>query len=530
MHFRERAQERAALGFLEEQVAFDELKVTMTDAARRWQGLPAQEKQRFVIARQQHVDRAEQLIAEQRADLLGRVASLQAHAERELLVRGLPNLLSVAEKFSDVELQELAVLLTTAGSDPGVSDGAMATAPEEPSVPEMNELERLHAELLPQGSSDVQRPWWVRHLAHHRDEWYACAIFDEEAEDDKIYLMLFAFKSPQLVWFLECMEKACIVGVGGVDDEDHPDKPASYRQFEFLDPLVLLPDHRLPIAEDASIGVHFGTIFRGPLLCCFHEPMSFEDFVRHHPPFGSETKPARTGPRPRVARGAVDQLLKEHDWLSREDFEEVLVRKPTRPRKRATRPRLAEEDDSASSMDVGPHDHLVVAEDGHDPEVLADAVDVDVHEELAAMRDEVALTLDDQPDLYFRVVTRGGEWTFNHTGHVADSSRAESRGSLVQEWCQQYQWSKTVTFSINRYGREGSARLAKEFCRRGTFFLRLCHESANPALYVFTPEACAACPDDTDFLDFVLDLDASDHTLVKAHELRALRPRMGLAL
>ena len=42
-----------------------------------------------------------------------------------------------------------------------------------------------------------------------------------------------------------------------------------------------------------------------------------------------------------------------------------------------------------------------------------------------------------------------------------------------------------------------------------------------------SPEACDACPEDTEFLDFVLVLDAIDPTLVKAHELRALRPRIG---
>lgn len=196
-------------------------------------------------------------------------------------------------------------------------------------------------------------------------------------------------------------------------------------------------------------------------MCSFHDPMSFDDFARHHPDIGSERMPASTGPRPRVARDAVDQLLQEHDWLRKDDFETLVERRPKRPRTRAARPRIPEEDDSASSMDTGSDDRLSEADDGDDPEVGADVRDVDVGEELAAMRDEVALSVDDQPDLYFRVVTRGGEWAFHNTGRVADSNRGEARGLLVQEWCLRYEWPRTMTFSMKLYGRDGSARLAK---------------------------------------------------------------------
>lgn len=82
-----------------------------------------------------------------------------------------------------------------------------------------------------------------------------------------------------------------------------------------------------------------------------------------------------------------------------------------------------------------------------------------------------------------------------------------------------------MTFAINRYGREGSALLAKEFCRRGTYFLRLCYESPDPASFVYTREASEACPEDTDFLDFVLALGSDDPVLLRAFEVRALAPR-----
>jgi hypothetical protein len=142
------------------------------------------------------------------------------------------------------------------------------------------------------------------------------------------------------------------------------------------------------------------------------------------------------------------------------------------------------------------------------------------------MRDEVAQTVMDSHDTYFRVVTRGGEWTYEHRGTVADSIRGEARGGVVKAWATQYSWPTTMTFSIERYGHEGAARLAKEFCRRGSYLFRLFHDSANPST-VYDVGVVAPCPDDMDFLDFVLAKDAQDPILVLAHDIRTLAPHLG---
>ena len=52
-------------------------------------------------------------------------------AERELRERGLPNLLSHAEKFTEEELLDLYARLKASGTDPGRSAGAKASAPED---------------------------------------------------------------------------------------------------------------------------------------------------------------------------------------------------------------------------------------------------------------------------------------------------------------------------------------------------------------------------------------------------------------
>lgn len=525
LHLQAMAQERLAEGFSKDQAAFTELQSTMSDAAARWGSLSLQDKQRFFAAREQHIDRASRVIAEKKADLRRRIAALQADAARDLQSRGVPNLMSVAQKFSEEELQDLASRLDSPGT--GLAPrGAMASSPEEPSVSELNELERLNAELPPQGFGEVQRPWWVRHLATNRDEWYACAIFDQAADDDRMFLMLFASKSPHFAWFLECREKARTVEVGSVEDEDHPDLPASYRQYEFLDPFVLLPDHELPIAEDAIIGVRFQLVFRGRLICSFHDSVDFDEFVRHHPVATAKAKQEKAQRRPHIARDAVDLLLAEHDLLRKEDFADDEAKRPHRPRQ--PKPRRRPQDVGAGEEDEeGPScSHEVVATHDECDEAVVEQTYVDVQQELAAMREEVALHLDDQPDLYFRVVTRGRAWTLQHSGQVADSNRGEARGEFAKAWAKKYKWPLSMTFAINRYGREGSALLAKEFCRRGTYFLRLCYESPDPASFVYTREASEACPEDTDFLDFVLALGSDDPVLRRAFEVRALAPRV----
>ena len=40
-------------------------------------------------------------------------------------------------------------------------------------------------------------------------------------------------------------------------------------------------------------------------------------------------------------------------------------------------------------------------------------------------------------------------------------------------------------FSIARYTREGATMLASEFCRKGTFFIRMCFESESPEDFLY---------------------------------------------
>ena len=179
--------------------------------------------------------------------------------------------MSTVEKLTNEEMNHLAELLMSNGSDPkdaGCNDFA---SPLEPSVAEMNSLERLNGTLHPQGDVFVKMPWFVEFVAAHREEWYTAAMFDPDVDPGLIYVFFFASQSPRLAWFLECREQAHVIsdGRGRTDGEDIT---CDYREFEFLAPLQLVPDHRVKVVE--NVRVYTDSVFRGPLLCTFSQSIS----------------------------------------------------------------------------------------------------------------------------------------------------------------------------------------------------------------------------------------------------------------
>ena len=215
--------------------------------------------------------------------------------------------------------------------------------------------------------------------------------------------------------------------------------------------------------------MYAGTVFRGAVLCTFHEPVSFQVFVRNHRAAVAQPR-ERQQPR-RTAPDAVERALAEHPWLSRADFEEVKQWRPRRPNRAVGDDRSdgGESERSGASEKSGSADDGVDDDDDNDDDQSTDH-DVDVDGELAAVR--AGLGEDRHDELYSRVVVRGGTWTLESKGAVADRLRGEAR-PVAQEWCQHFWWPKTNTFSIARYTRDGAEMLAKAYCRRSTFFIRL---------------------------------------------------------
>ena len=118
-------------------------------------------------------------------------------------------------------------------------------------------------------------------------------------------------------------------------------------------------------------------------------PVAFDDFARWHPAVVVEARPSQP-PRPRAPRGAIDRLLAEYPWLSRDDLVEDVVRRPahtrTRVRRRPGADKAAPSDsDDSSSPAQGCHSGFDDDEEDDRPPPL-----IDVAEELAMVRDELA--------------------------------------------------------------------------------------------------------------------------------------------
>ena len=528
MHFKDAARQERTTGSLHDgcDSVFEKMQVVMKYAGQKWVALTAAERQVYLAARDDHVDERHRIVADTKRDLLSDIMALRAEAAEEIRLAGIPNLMSTVEKFTNEEMNHLAELLMSNGSDPkdaGCNDFA---SPLEPSVAEMNSLERLNGTLHPQGDDFVKMPWFVEFVAAHREEWYTAAMFDPDVDPGLIYVFLFASQSPRLAWFLECREQAHVIsdGRGRTDGEDIT---GDYREFEFLAPLQLVPDHRVKVGE--NVRVYTDSVFRGPLLCTFSPSISFDDFVEHHGEVAS-TKTAKEGPpRKRVARDHIEKLLEAYPWLSREDFDESAARSYARQRGRKSGGGGGGDDGGGGAdvelpLDMSDYD---VFNEGPDAEIASVPV-VDVATELAIVRDEVAHIVGAfDPVDFFRVVTRGGNWTFQNRGTVADSSRGEARGDLVKAWCRKYEWPLSMTFAFVRFGQAGSSLLAKEYCRRGSFFFTLCYTSVDPESYVYSLETAASCIDDFAFLDYVLGLELEDHGFTRAQDIRQLSPRIG---
>ena len=164
--------------------------------------------------------------------------------------------------------------------------------------------------------------------------------------------MLVAHQTLRRVWFLECREQYQIVGLGAmVRGHDDEDAPAAYRQLELMQPSLVLSDLEVPFGDDTNISVYPGTVFRGPLLCIMHEPVRFPVFVRNH---RVVKQPRVRQAQRRTALGAIEQVLLEHPWLSREDLEEV---KRWRPRARLHRDVGDGGSDGAESEGSGSSEH-----------------------------------------------------------------------------------------------------------------------------------------------------------------------------
>eukprot|EP00959_Pyramimonas_sp_CCMP1952_P146503 3066596-Pyramimonas_sp.AAC.1 len=106
----------------------------MTDQSEAWGALPDDEKELYNVAgalraRQQRAD-----VDAERAALMAQMRDIQRSSEDVLRLRGLPNVMSAAQKFTDLELADLAGRLRPGSGVPARAPDARTAAPEEPAI------------------------------------------------------------------------------------------------------------------------------------------------------------------------------------------------------------------------------------------------------------------------------------------------------------------------------------------------------------------------------------------------------------
>ena len=215
--------------------------------------------------------------------------------------------------------------------------------------------------------------------------------------------------------------------------------------------------------------------------------------------------------------------------MSREDFE-AFKRKRTSPAAANVRTVASggdvggDDGDDSSDSDDGDDG----GDDGGDDDTVAGAeeIHVDVVGEMDRIRAEFRGVADEAELLYFHTMVRGGGWTFAATGHVADCIRGQARLQIARDWCSQYGFPQTSTFSFNRFGREAAGRLAREYCRRGNFFIALFFASGDP-FFRYTLHHLDACGEDPAFVDFLAEWLHPHPIRTRADEISLFVPRTG---
>ena len=151
---------------------------------------------------------------------------------------------------------------------------------------------------------------------------------------------------------------------------------------------------------------------------------------------------------------------------------------------------------------------------------------VDVAAELTELRAGVAAAGDE--DSYFHVIVRGGAWTLEHKGVPTDACAGKARGGLARTWCRSFKFPAMASMSFKKYSREGALELAREYCRRGTFFFRLWLDVEGAGEeFKYTQANVDSYAPHPDWAVFKASVPVGSVSHRRAVKLDALKPRLG---
>ena len=272
-------------------------------------------------------------------------------------------------------------------------------------------------------------------------------------------------------------------------------------KFDCSDYSYKAPQDLLQEAKDCEIWLHFQVTFIGDEFQCPHQPIGFLDYVLRYPPL-PPVVPASTPTRGlHISRDWFAKLQEEFPWLTQEDFPAATGHKsdrrgatpsdPPEPRGRALTPHTDEE------------------------------VALEVRRRLLDRRKVWA---EECSDIWFYVTVRGGGWTYQFKGVVADVVSMYAR-NCAKDWCDVYGLPKQKGFTIARYTEEGAHRLSWAWVRKLNFFFEMWQDNGSHPGYVYSAEQLEAYVADAAFLDWTDELDDGSYCYLAVAELINAVPR-----
>jgi len=436
--------------------------------------------------------------AREAAALRGKLSVLQTRErERNDPRHGIPNTLS-AMRLSEEAMARAADLWnskTFRGDDRRRNWEHMMDPPFEPPPHLQEELLELEKAIVRE-TPVRPRHWWAKYISENRDRFEWCGL-KFECEPAFLYAFLYAKQRPIYSVFLKCpvvgsVPDLALFGLAEPTGYDFWAHTWSWSDYTYTHDVCM------PEAGDEQVWVYHDLAFEGNVLATRQEPKLFEDYL-----MGIPRPPRRLGQEQRDT-GIIDPTVLD---LLREEF-----------------PWLTDEDLGIGSGRHGAHGHG--GHTGERPAVPRELTKAATAAEAAEIRARLLREREEWASGYvntfFYVRILGGLWTHQHCKGRDSNAVTQFPREFVKRWCTTYKWPKQKGFYYTWHGGEENCHaLAREWCRRGTFFYTIWMERGEDYGYPYSEEELKSCPEDGEFIDWActinVDTPAFDAILEVRH-------------
>lgn len=267
-------------------------------------------------------------------------------------------------------------------------------------------------------------PWWAKHIAVHRDHCRKLIISADSSFSGKAWLVLLCKQQPWTVTTLELRRVHIGIDLCHASLEEVLDKDKI--SFELF-PLSYVKAVDVPINSADEVFVLQGAYVDGRRIMSRCEVVGLDVFTSTLLAVSdSKKRKATSKPRNKAHKpDAIQALLARYPWLTEAEVKLAVgaqggVGKPSgsAKRRRLNTDGPQEEGDLSSSSDDGRSDDA--AEGGEQPEVRV--FQADDLEQLRALEER-----GEHKEMDFVVKMRGGAWTLQNKGEIADSAACFAR-------------------------------------------------------------------------------------------------------